>query len=114
MQPTPSLAAALPSPTPQGRYSIADIASAAPSSVPAPEGWQAGPAPVAPGGEVTPICDSKALIQPASGSELGGKWRGGLGRLKIVNGTPRDAVAVLIDSATQVPRRAIYVRSGES
>jgi hypothetical protein len=62
----------------------------------------------------TPICDSKALLRPATGSELGGKYRGGLGQLKIANGTQRDAVAVLIDSATKVPKRAIFVRSGEA
>jgi hypothetical protein len=70
--------------------------------------------PVAIGEEVTPICDSKVLLRPASGSELGGKYRGGLGQLKIANGTERDAVAVLIDGATEVPKRAIYVRSGEA
>ena len=45
---------------------------------------------------------------------MGGKHRGGLGRLRVTNGTERDAVAVLIDSATKAPKRAIYVRSGEA
>src|SRR6202043_4135460 len=43
-----------------------------------------------------------------------GKYRGGLGQLKIVNGTERDAVAVLIDGVTELSKRAIYVRSGEA
>lgn len=61
-----------------------------------------------------PPCQSEAQSRPRSGAELGGRYRGGLGRLRVANGTDLDAVAVLIDDATEGPRRAIFIRSGES
>src|SRR5882724_3855500 len=63
---------------------------------------------------VLPPCPPDAHVRPTSGAELGGYHRGGLGRLRVANGTESDAVAVLIDDATEVPRRAIFIRSGES
>lgn len=59
-------------------------------------------------------CPSEAHIRPRSGAELGGQHRGGFGRLEVANGTDSDAVAVLIDDTTEAPRRAIFIRSGES
>jgi hypothetical protein len=57
---------------------------------------------------------SEALVRPVSGAELGGRYRGGLGKMQIANGTSFDAVAVLVDDSTKTPRRAIFVRQGES
>lgn len=37
-----------------------------------------------------------------------------MGHLRIINGTDRDAVAVLLELPESLPRRAIYVRSNES
>lgn len=61
-----------------------------------------------------PPCQPDGQIRPRSGAELGGRYRGGLGGLRVTNGTDLDAVAVLIDDATEGPRRAIFIRSGES
>jgi len=72
------------------------------------------PAPVATVQPVLPPCSPEAQVRPRSGAELGGRHRGGLGRLRVANGTDSDAVAVLIDDATEAPRRAIFIRSGES
>lgn len=72
------------------------------------------PAPVATVQPVPPPCPPEAQVRPRSGAELGGRYRGGLGRLQVANGTDSDTVAVLIDDATEAPRRAIFIRSGES
>lgn len=72
------------------------------------------PAPVATVQPMPPPCPPEAQVRPRSGAELGGRYRGGLGRLQVANGTDSDAVAVLIDDATEAPRRAIFIRSGES
>ncbi|MGB9005731.1 MAG: hypothetical protein WCB96_08415 [Candidatus Aminicenantales bacterium] len=61
-----------------------------------------------------PDCPMGAFLRPISGEELGGHWRGGLGSLRITNGTDKDAVAVLIDDNLGYPRRAIYIRKRES
>ena len=45
---------------------------------------------------VLPPCPPDAHVRPTSGTELGGKHRGGLGRLQVANGTDSDAVAVLM------------------
>jgi len=61
--------------------------------------------------EPTPLlCES--VDRPPSSVELGGRHRGGLGKLSVSNGTDYDAVAVLTES--DVPRRAIYIRNGET
>lgn len=88
---------------PQGENSTASVRHA-PAAVPAP---------VATLQPVPPPCPPEARIHPRSGTELGGQHRGGLGRLQVANGTDSDAVAVLIDDATETPRRAIFIRSGE-
>jgi DnaJ-domain-containing protein 1 len=62
---------------------------------------------------VEPLCDDSLVVRPKSGVEFGGRHRGGLGRLKVENGTENDAVAVLVDEATRVATRAVYVRSHE-
>jgi hypothetical protein len=72
------------------------------------------PAPVATVQPVLPPCSPETQFRPRSGAELGGRPGGGLGRLRVANGTDSDAVAVLIDDATEGPRRAIFIRSGES
>ena len=59
-------------------------------------------------------CPVDLPARPKSGAELGGRHRGGLGKLRVENGTDSDAVAVLIDEETTTPRRAIFIRSGES
>ncbi len=61
-----------------------------------------------------PPCPSEAIVRPMSGAELGGKYRGGLGRLTVINGTQYDAVSVLLDGDFGIPLRAIFIRSGES
>ena len=53
-------------------------------------------------------------IKCNSGEELGGQYRGGLGRVVITNGTGFDAVAKLVDNSSETPRRAIYIRQRES
>ena len=63
---------------------------------------------------VPPSCPPNAQARPPSGAEIGGRYRGGLGKLRVENGTDDDAVAVLIDDATEAPRRAIFIRSRES
>jgi hypothetical protein len=78
------------------------------SSVPAISGPTATVQPV------LPPCPSEEQVRPRSGAELGGRYRGGLGRLRVANGTGLDAVAVLIDDPTEAPRRAIFIRRGES
>jgi len=74
----------------------------------------AGSAPVAAVQPVPPLCLADAKVRPQSGKELGSRYRGGLGELRIANGTDVDAVTVLIDNETGLPRRAIFIRSGES
>ena len=61
-----------------------------------------------------PSCPAEAQVRPRSGAELGRPFRGGLGSLRVENGTSLDAAAVLIDDVTDVPQRAIFIRSGES
>jgi hypothetical protein len=61
-----------------------------------------------------PACETGLTFRPKSGAEIGGRHRGGLGRLRVENGTANDAVAVLVDNATLVAKRAIYVRSRET
>jgi len=61
-----------------------------------------------------PSCLSDLSIRPKSGAELGGRHRGGLGKLRVENGTGSDAVAVFVDVSTDVARRAIFIRAGES
>ncbi len=71
----------------------------------------------APAARVQPVpqCPPEAQLRPKSGVDVGGRrHRGGLGRLRVANGTALDAVAVLIDNTTEAPRRAIFIRSGES
>jgi hypothetical protein len=41
-------------------------------------------------------------------------YREGLGQLTITNATDLDALAVLNDEPSNEPRRAIYIRTGES
>lgn len=84
--------------------------SSATSRPPAPK----IPAPIETVQPLLPPCQPEAQVRPGSGAELGGRYRGGLGRLRVANGTEFDAVAVLIDDATDVPRRAIFVRTRES
>lgn len=67
--------------------------------------------PVAP---QAPPCPAEDVLRPPSSEELGGSYRGGLGRLRVMNGTDFDAVAVLLESSTNLPRRAIYIRRNES
>lgn len=75
------------------------------------------PAPAAPPVLTSPpaaqMCPEDSVRWPTSSAELGGRYRGGLGRLRVVNGTDYDAVALLVHSATNTPRRAIYIRSRE-
>ena len=75
----------------------------------------ATPLPAAtPGPDATSsACSPGALYRPRSGEELGAGHRSGLSRLRVVNGTGHDAVVVLIDPSGK-PRRAIFIRSGES
>lgn len=72
------------------------------------------PDPVAPVQPVRSPCQTGAQVRPRSGAELGSRYRGGLGELRVANGTDADAVAVLIDNQSELPRRAIFIRSGES
>lgn len=62
---------------------------------------------------ITPPCSEDAGERPTSGRELGGRHRGGHGRITIANGTANDAVAVLSAVSDGRPRRAIFIRSGE-
>jgi len=84
------------------------------SSATSPPAATVTPAPAATVQPALPLCPPEAQARPRSGAELGGRHRGGLGRLRVANGTHLDAVAVLIDDATEAPRRAIFIRSGES
>jgi hypothetical protein len=59
-------------------------------------------------------CSSDLSIRPKSGAELGGRHRGGLGKVRVENGTRSDAVAVLVDVSTGVAHRAIFIRAEES
>jgi hypothetical protein len=52
--------------------------------------------------------------RPRSGIELGGSYRGGRGRITVNNGSASDALAVLQDAFSRRPRRAIYIRTGET
>jgi hypothetical protein len=52
--------------------------------------------------------------RPETGTELGKGHSGGLGSLRIQNGTDDDALAVLIDEVTKLSRRATYIRQGET
>jgi hypothetical protein len=60
----------------------------------------------------TPTCGG-AAVRPESGATVGGKQYGGLGTLKIENGTDDDALALLVDERGIVGR-AVYVRSGQT
>jgi hypothetical protein len=63
----------------------------------------------------TPGCEpGRPASRPQSGGELGPQFRDGLGLLTIINSTDLDALAVLRDAASDDPRRAIYIRAGES
>jgi hypothetical protein len=57
-------------------------------------------------------CDSSEVLRPGSGAEIGGRFRGGRGRLDVTNGTDSEAVVVLTQA--DVGKRAIYIRAGES
>jgi hypothetical protein len=63
---------------------------------------------------VPPSCPVDSLRRPVSGAELGGKRGGGMGRLRIENGTVNDAIGVLVDARTGDPVRAIYIRQDEA
>lgn len=69
------------------------------------------PAPMAPP-EQKP-CPDDGQPRPRSGYEIGKRFSGGLGRLRVSNGMGSDAVAVLYDIYGTRPLRAIYIRSGE-
>lgn len=58
-------------------------------------------------------CVTGAYARPASGTDLGDRPLSGLGRVRITNGTARDAVVVLSDEASNESRRAIYIRGGD-
>jgi hypothetical protein len=60
------------------------------------------------------MCSLENVIRPSSSEELGGSYRGGVSRLRIVNGTELDAVALLVEVQPALPRRAIYIRAEES
>jgi hypothetical protein len=51
------------------------------------------PAPVATVQPMPLMCAPEAQVRPRSGAELGGRHRGGFGRLQVANGTEYDAVA---------------------
>jgi len=71
--------------------------------------------PPVPGPTPDPLpCPIEAVVRPVSGAELGGRYRGGLGRLTVTNGAQYDAVSVLLDGDSGAPLRAIFIRSGES
>jgi hypothetical protein len=62
-----------------------------------------------------PGCEpGRPASRPLSGRELDATSRDGLGLLTITNSTDLDALAVLSDAASDEPRRAIYIRAGES
>lgn len=91
-----------------------------PAPTPAPASWfsqngiDAMPLPSTPA-TAAPLsvrCEAE-IAPPASGAEIGGRYRGGLGSLTIKNGSESDAIAVVLDATTQQPRRAIYIRRGE-
>ena len=60
------------------------------------------------------LCSPDTLDRPRTSSELGGSHRGGRSQLRVANGTNHDAVVVLVSAPNGPPRRAIYVRSGET
>jgi hypothetical protein len=72
------------------------------------------PVPAANLNPAPPTCPVETQRRPPSGAELGGRHRGGLGRLRATNGTNWDAVAVLVHEQTERPLRAIFIRHGES
>jgi hypothetical protein len=84
----------------------------APATVGAP--FASLPAPVVAVQAAAPTCQTDVQVRPRSGTELGPRYRGGLGELRVVNGTELDAVPVLIDNRAEAPRRAIFIRKGES
>lgn len=59
-------------------------------------------------------CPAGSTTRPKSGAELGGNLRGGLGRIRVINGREDDAIAVLVQARSARPQRAIYIRAGES
>ena len=83
-------------------------------SAPLPAPVAQRPAPVASAQPVPTPCQADAQVRPRSGTEIGSRYRGGLGALRVANGTDVDAVALLMDNGTEIPRRAIFIRSGES
>lgn len=52
--------------------------------------------------------------RPRSGTEIGDSYQGGLGSLRIKNGGETDAIAVLLEDGTNAPKRAVYIRRGET
>lgn len=63
---------------------------------------------------VAPVCNPSNVTRPNSSDGIGRASRGGLGQLRIINGTESDAVANLIDASSGLPQGAIYVRARES
>jgi len=90
-----------PSPRPTGTYALSDIEPVPTESAIV----QKRPLPGV-------RCEAD-IAPPKSGAEIGGRHRGGLGSLTIKNGSESDAIAVVVDAATQRPRRAVYIRRGE-
>jgi hypothetical protein len=59
-------------------------------------------------------CAGIAAARPQTNIDLGGDLRKGKGELRLSNGTPYDAVAIVMDAKTRHPGRAIYIRHGET
>jgi len=57
---------------------------------------------------------SNVLYRPQTGTEVGGGKGIGPGVLKVINGTSYDAVVLLVAPPTDTPRRALFVRKGET
>ncbi len=72
------------------------------------------PPPSVTGPSASPPPVAKLGIRPLSGTELCRRHGSGLGRVRIDNGTGYDAVALLVDCATDSARRAIFIRAGEA
>lgn len=89
------------------------VEQTSPFRAPAPQEGQR-PRTLAPTARAEQDCPPELISRPRSGGELGGNLRGGLGRVRVINGTSHDAVVNLIEVPGNVPRRAIYVRAGES
>lgn len=70
--------------------------------------------PAAPPTPQVSACPPNLIKRPVSGAELGGHYSGGLGLVRIINGTASDAAAVLVQAQKNIPVRSIYIRSHES